>query len=129
VLLTGPTGVGKSYLACALGNLAARLGYTVLYLRASRLFETLLQVKGDGSHLKTPTRIAKVQLLILDDLFISPLADPERKDLLEIVEDRQGQSATVITSQYSTKEWHHLIGEPSRRRCHLRPLTAPLLQD
>ena len=65
VLLTGPTGVGKSYIACALGNLAARLGYTVLYLRAPRLFETLLQAKGDGSHLKTLTRLAKVQLLIL----------------------------------------------------------------
>jgi DNA replication protein DnaC len=113
VLLTGPTGVGKSYIACALGNLAARLGYTVLYLRAPRLFETLLQAKGDGSHLKTLTRLAKVQLLILDDLFISPLADPERKDLLEIIEDRHAQSTTVITSQYPTQEWHHLIGEPT----------------
>ena len=113
VLLTGPTGVGNSYLACALGNLAARLGHTVLYLRAPRLFETLLQAKGDGSHLKTLTRLAKVQLLILDDLFISPLSDPERKDLLEIIEDRHGQTTTVITSQYPTKEWHHLIGEPT----------------
>lgn len=113
VLLTGPTGVGKSYIACALGNLAARLGYTVLYLRAPRLFETLLQAKGDGSHLKTLTRLAKVQLLILDDLLISPLSDPERKDLLEIIENRHGQSTTVITSQYPTKEWHHLIGEPA----------------
>ena len=105
VLLTGPTGVGKSYLACALGNLAARSGYTVLYLRAPRLFETLLQSQGDGSHLKTLTR--------LDDLFISPLGDGERKDLLEIVEDRHAQAATVITSQCPTKEWHHLIGEPT----------------
>jgi len=113
VLLTGPTGVGKSYLACALGNLAARSGYTVLYLRAPRLFETLLQSQGDGSHLKTLTRLAKIQLLILDDLFISPLADGERKDLLEIVEDRHAQAATVITSQCPTKEWHHLIGEPT----------------
>jgi DNA replication protein DnaC len=113
VLLTGPTGVGKSYIACALGNLAARLGLTVLYLRAPRLFETLLQAKGDGTHLKTLTRLAKVQLLILDDLFISPLSDPERKDLLEIIEDRYGQAATVITSQYPIKEWHHLIGEPT----------------
>jgi DNA replication protein DnaC len=63
--------------------------------------------------LKTLTRLAKVQLLILDDLLISPLSDPERKDLLEIIEDRHAQSATVITSQYSTKEWHHLIGEPT----------------
>ncbi len=113
VLLTGPTGVGKSYLACALGNFAARLGHTVLYLRAPRLFETLLQSQGDGSHLKTLTRLAKVQLLILDDLFISPLSDTERKDLLEIIEDRHTQATTVITSQFPTKEWHHLIGEPT----------------
>ena len=111
--MTGPTGVGKSYIACALGNFAARLGHTVLYLRAPRLFETLLQSKADGSHLKTLTRLAKVQLLILDDLFISPLADSERKDLLEIVEDRHTQAATVITSQSLSKDWHHLIGEPT----------------
>lgn len=113
VLLSGPTGVGKSYLACALGNLAARLGYTVLYLRAPRLFETLLQSRGDGTHLKTLTRLAKVQLLILDDLFLSPLSDLERKDLLEIIEDRHAQASTVITSQCPTKEWHHAIGEPT----------------
>lgn len=113
VLLSGPTGVGKSYIACALGNFAARHGYTVLYYRAPRLFETLLQAKGDGSHLKALTRLGKVQLLILDDLFLSPLTDAERKDLLEIIEDRHGQASTVITSQYPTKEWHHLIGEPT----------------
>jgi len=113
VLLTGPTGVGKSFIACALGNFAARLGHTVLYLRAPRLFETLLQSKGDGSHLKTLTRLAKVQLLILDDLFLSPLSDSERKDLLEIIEDRHALASTVITSQCPTKEWHHIIGEPT----------------
>ena len=113
VLLTGPTGVGKSYIACALGNLAARSGHTVLYLRAPRLFETLLQSKGDGSHLKTLTRLAKVQLLILDDLFLTALSDPERKDLLEIIEDRHAQASTVITSQCPIKDWHHVIGEPT----------------
>jgi DNA replication protein DnaC len=113
VLLTGPTGVGKSYIACALGNLAARSGYTVLYLRAPRLFETLLQSKGDGSHLKTLTRLAKVHLLILDDLFLSPLSDPERKDLLEIIEDRHALASTVITSQCPVKDWHHAVGEPT----------------
>lgn len=113
VLLTGPTGVGKSYLGCALGNLAARLGYSVLYLRAPRLFETLHQAKADGTHLKTLSRLAKVQLLILDDLFLSPLADAQRNDLLEIVEDRHGQASTVITSQCPIKDWHHAIGEPT----------------
>jgi DNA replication protein DnaC len=113
VLLTGPTGVGKSYIACALGNFAARQGHTVLYLRAPRLFETLLQSKGDGTHLKTLTRLAKVQLLILDDLFLTPLNDAERKDLLEIIEDRHHKAPTVITSQCPTKDWHHIIGEPT----------------
>jgi DNA replication protein DnaC len=105
--------MGKSYIACALGNFAARSGYSVLYLRAPRLFETLLQSKGDGTHLKTLTKLAKVELLILDDLFLAPLSDPERKDLLEIIEDRHGQTSTAVTSQYPTKEWHHIIGEPT----------------
>ena len=113
VLLTGPTGVGKSYLACALGNCAARLGYTVLYLRAPRLFETLLQAKADGSHLKTLTKLAKVEILILDDLFLTPLSDAERKDLLEIIEDRYRKYPTVITSQCPIKNWHTIIGEPT----------------
>lgn len=113
VLLTGPTGVGKSYIACALGNLAARAGYTVVYLRAPRLFETLNQARGDGSHLKTLSRLAKVQLLILDDLLLTPMSDPERKDLLEIVEDRYQSAATIITSQCPTKHWHQQIGDPT----------------
>ena len=113
VLLTGPTGVGKSYIACALGNFAARQGHTVLYLRAPRLFETLLQAKADGSHLKTLTKLAKVDILILDDLFLTPLSDAERKDLLEIIEDRHHKAPTVITSQCPIKDWHHIIGEPT----------------
>jgi DNA replication protein DnaC len=113
VLLTGPTGVGKSYIACALGNFAARQGHTVLYLRAPRLFESLLQAKADGSHLKTLTKLAKIDILILDDLFLTPLSDAERKDLLEIIEDRHHKAPTVITSQCPTKDWHHIIGEPT----------------
>ena len=113
VLLTGPTGVGKSYIACALGNFAARQGHTVLYLRAPRLFETLLQSKADGSHLKTLTKLAKLDILILDDLFLTSLSDAERKDLLEIIEDRHHKAPTVITSQCPTKDWHHIIGEPT----------------
>lgn len=113
VLISGPTGVGKSYIACALGNLAARNGYTTLYVRAPRLLELLGQSLGDGSHLKTLTRLAKVQLLIIDDFLISPLCELARKDLLEIIEDRYGRAATVITSQYITKDWHHNIGDPT----------------
>lgn len=113
VLLTGPTGVGKSYIACALGNLAARAGLTVLYLRAPRLFESLQQARGDGSHLRLLGRLAKAQLLIVDDFLITPMSDAERKDFLEIVEDRYATTATVLTSQCPVKEWHAAIGEPT----------------
>jgi len=113
VLITGPTGIGKSYIACALGNFAARAGYPVLYLRAPRLFETLQQARGDGSHLKTLTRLAKVQLLIIDDFLLTPSTDWERRDLLEIVEDRYQSGATVITSQCPIGDWHPNIGDPT----------------
>ena len=113
VLITGPTGVGKSYIACALGNLAARAGHPVLYARAPRLFESLHQARGDGSHLKALTRMGKVQVLIIDDFLITPLAVAERKDFLEIIEDRYGAAATVITSQCPLKDWHEVIGDPT----------------
>lgn len=113
VLITGPTGVGKSYIACALGNLAARAGHPVLYARAPRLFESLHQARGDGSHLKALTRIGKIQVLIIDDFLITPLAVAERKDFLEIIEDRYGAAATVITSQCPLKDWHEAIGDPT----------------
>ena len=113
VLITGPTGVGKSYIACALGNLAARAGHPVLYVRAPRLFESLHQARGDGSHLKALTRMGKIQVLIIDDFLITPLAAAERKDFLEIIEDRYGVTATVITSQCPLKDWHEAIGDPT----------------
>jgi len=113
VLITGPTGIGKSYLACALGNYAARAGYTVLYLRAPRLFETLHQSRGDGSHLKTLTRFAKAQVLIIDDFLLTAPTDWERRDLLEIIEDRYQSGAIVITSQCPITDWHPNIGDPT----------------
>ncbi len=113
VLITGPSGIGKSYLACALGNFAARAGYTVLYTRAPRLFETLQQARGDGSHLKTLTRLARAQLLIIDDFLLTPPSDWERRDVLEIVEDRYRAGATVITSQCPIGDWHPNIGDPT----------------
>jgi len=113
VLITGPTGVGKSYLACALGNFAARAGYTVLYIRAPRLFESLQQSRGDGSHLKTLTKLAKVQLLIIDDFLLTQPTESERRDLLEIVEDRYQTGATAITSQCPIGDWHPNIGDPT----------------
>ena len=113
VLISGPTGIGKSFIACALGNLAARAGYTVLYARAPTLFESLQQARGDGSHLKTITKLGKAQLLVIDDLLLTPLAEWERRDLLEIVEERYGSGATIITSQCPIKEWHPNIGDPT----------------
>jgi DNA replication protein DnaC len=113
VLISGPTGIGKSFIACALGNAAARAGYTVLYLRAPRLFETLQQSRGDGSHLKTLNRLSRVQLLIMDDFLLTPLSDWERRDLLEVIEDRYQTGATVIASQCPINEWHINIGDPT----------------
>jgi len=111
VLISGPTGVGKSFIACALGNAAARSGYTVLYLRAPRLFETLQQSRGDGSHLRTLARLGKVQLLIVDDFLLTPLSDWERRDMLEIVEERYQTAATVIASQCPISDWYPNIGD------------------
>jgi len=113
VLIGGPTGIGKSFIACALGNTAARSGYTVLYMRAPRLFETLQQSRGDGSHLKALARLSRVQLLIIDDFLITPLSDWERRDLLEVIEDRYQAGATVITSQCPIGDWHPNIGDPT----------------
>jgi DNA replication protein DnaC len=113
VLICGPTGIGKSFISCALGNSAARAGYTVLYLRAPRLFETLQQSRGDGSHLKTLARLSRVQLLIIDDFLLTPLSDWERQDFLEVVEDRYQAGATVVTSQCPINEWHPNIGDPT----------------
>ena len=113
VLIGGPTGIGKSFIACALGNTAARSGYTVLYMRAPRLFESLQQARGDGSHLKALARLSRVQLLIIDDFLITPLSDWERRDLLEVVEDRYQAGATVIASQCPIGDWHPNIGDPT----------------
>ena len=113
ILITGPTGIGKSWLGCALGNLAARSGHTVQYLRTPRLFETLRQSEGDGSHLKALNRLAKTQVLILDDFLLASPTEAERKDLLEIIEDRYATGSTIITSQLPTKEWHEALDEPT----------------
>ena len=113
VLISGPTGIGRSFIACALGNTAARSGYTVLYMRAPRLFETLQQARGDGSHLKALARLSRVQLLIIDDFLLTPLADWEQRDLLEVIEDRYQLGATVIASQCPMGDWHPAIGDPT----------------
>jgi len=113
VLVTGPTGVGKSFIACALGNSAARAGYTVLYIRAPRLFESLQQARGDGSHLRLLDKLSRVQLLIIDDFLLTSLVDTERRDLLEIVEARYDAGSTVVASQCPIPDWHPAIGDPT----------------
>ena len=113
VILTGPTGIGKTWLGNALGNQAARAGHTTLYVRAPRLFESLRQAQGDGTHMRFLARLAKVEALVIDDLLLTPLAEQERRDLLEIVEDRHQAGSTVITSQCPLKEWHAAIGDPT----------------
>ena len=113
VLVTGPTGIGKSYIACALGNSAARAGYTTLYTRAPRLFEGLQHARGDGSHLKLLDKLSRVQLLIVDDFLLMSLSEWERRDILELAEGRYDTGATVITSQCPIKDWHPAIGDPT----------------
>ncbi len=113
VLITGPTGVGKSFLACAMGNQACRAGYSTAYFRYPRLLESLFASRGDGSHLKFLSRLAKTALLVVDDFALTPLAAGEARDLLEILEDRYGISCTIFTSQVPTNQWHQLLGEPT----------------
>ena len=113
VIVTGETGLGKSYLACALGNKACREGFTVVYRRASRLFDELAQARADGTYPHLLRRLAKTQVLILDDFGLEVLGPSQRKDLLELFEDRYGVSSTIVTSQLDTKDWHPVIGDPT----------------
>lgn len=111
LLITGPTGVGKSYLACAFAERACRSGFTALYLRAPRLYQELAVSRGDGSYGRLLARLTRIQLLIVDDWGLAPLKDQERRDLLEVVEDRYERASTLITSQLPIKAWHEVIGD------------------
>jgi len=113
ILITGPTGVGKSYLACAFGHWACRIGHSVLYYRWPRLSGDILASRGEGSYLRHLQKLAKVKLLIIDDFGLNSLNDTDRKDLLEIIEDRYTMGSTIITSQLPIKEWHAYIGDPT----------------
>lgn len=113
VLILGPTGVGKTFLACALGQAACRRGLSVRYFRLGRLLGDLALARADGSYAKLLQKLGKTQLLILDDWGLAPLSDPERRDLLELLEDRHRRGATLVTSQLPLEHWHDYIGNPT----------------
>jgi DNA replication protein DnaC len=112
-LITGPTGSGKSFLACALAHKACREGHTALYLRMPRLFQELAIAKGDGRYTKLMAGYAKTRLLVLDDWGMAGLTDEQRRDLFEVIEDRYDRASTLITSQVPVKNWHEVIGDPT----------------
>jgi DNA replication protein DnaC len=113
IIIIGPTGAGKTYLSCALGNSAIRQGIRTLYVRLPRLVQELKIAKADGSYGKFLERIQRMRLLIIDDWGINPFTDGERRDILEIVEDRHGARSTIITSQFPIDTWHDIIGDPT----------------
>ncbi|WP_437606444.1 IS21-like element helper ATPase IstB [Sorangium sp. So ce834] len=113
VLITGMTGVGKSYLGCALAHQACRAGFRALYRRVPRLLEELALAHADGTYTRLLGRLAKIDVLVLDDWGLAPLKDQERRDLLEVFEDRHGLRSTVITSQIPVGKWHDHLGDPT----------------
>lgn len=113
VLITGATGVGKTYLACALGQQACRQGYRAIYRRLPRLFEELTLAHADGSYTTLLARLARVDVLVLDDWGLAVVKDGHRHDLLEMLDDRDGSRSTVITSQLPRERWHDYLGDPT----------------
>jgi DNA replication protein DnaC len=113
VLITGMSGTGKTYIACALAQQACRKGHRAVYRRASRLFDELTLARADGTYARFLWRIARVDVLVIDDWGLSTPRDQERQDLLEVLEDRCGLRSTIMTSQLPTTRWHDHIGEPT----------------
>jgi DNA replication protein DnaC len=111
ILITGSTGIGKSYIASAIGNQACTLGYKVLYSNTAKLFSKLKMAKADGSYIREIAKIERLDLLILDDFGLQPLDANSRSVLMEIVEDRHGTHSTMITSQLPIAQWYEIIGE------------------
>jgi DNA replication protein DnaC len=111
--VAGSTGIGKSYLACAFVERACRRGYSAAYLRLPRLLQQLAVGRGDGSYDRLLGRLARLDLLAIDDWLLAPLRDGERRDIIEVIEDRSERASTLIASQLPAKEWHAVIGDPN----------------
>jgi len=113
LLVSGPTGVGKTFLACALAQKACREGFRTLYLRMPQFFYQIALARADGTYGNLMKKFSKTHLLVLDDLGLTSLSDTERRDLLEVIEDRHGVSSTLIASQLPVESWHDHIGDPT----------------
>jgi DNA replication protein DnaC len=113
IVITGPTGTGKTYVACALAQQACRHGHSTVYRRASRLFDELTLARADGSFVRLLGRFQKFAVLVIDDWGLAPLTAQQRHDLLEVIEDRVGTRSTILTSQLPTEHWHDNIGDPT----------------
>jgi DNA replication protein DnaC len=113
LIITGPTGVGKTYLACAFGISACRKGISTCYVRLPRFLQEMKVARADGSYIKLLGKISRIQVLIVDDWGLSPLNDTERRDFLEIVEDRHNVRSTIVSTQYPVSKWHKIIDDPT----------------
>jgi DNA replication protein DnaC len=113
LVIVGPTGIGKSWLAAAFAERACRSGYTAYCVRVPRLFHELAIARGDGSYTRLLVKLAKTAVLVLDDFGLTALTGPQRQDLLEVIEDRAERASTLITSQLPVKAWHEAIGDPT----------------
>ena len=113
VLLLGPAGIGKSWLSCALGNQAARDGFSVVYKRLSRLLDELAVARLHGRQARVLTALARTRVLILDDWLMLKLTAEQRRDLMEVIDDRHGRASTIIATQLPVECWHDMIGDPT----------------
>jgi DNA replication protein DnaC len=138
LVITGPTGIGKSYLACAFVERACRRGYKGAYLRLPRLLQQLAVGRGDGSYARILDRLARFDILAIDDWLLAPLRDGERRDLVEVIEDRSERATTLIASQLPVKHWHASIGDPNLadaicdrllHKAHRIELKGPTMRD